>query len=402
MTILLGVLAFILVVVLLVALLLIARTKLLPSTEVTLDLGPNQKPLKTETGQSLLDALRSQGIFVPSACGGQGTCGACKCRVLEGAGDLLPTERAHINRQMQRDHLRLACQVKVKNDMKLELDPSLLGAKRWECTVISNDNVATFIKNLVLKIDPSFTFRAGGYIQVEAPAHEVAFADFDIAEPYRDAYKPYNHLKSKTKVPVTRAYSMANHPLEQGQVSLNVRIATPPRNVKNAPPGVMSSYLFNLKPGDSVTILGPFGEFFARDTNKEMIFVGGGAGMAPMRSHIFDQLLRLNSKRKITFWYGARSLKEAFFIEDFDKLQAEHENFTWHLALSEPEAGDPESYPRGFIHQVLFENYLKNHPAPEDVEYYLCGPPMMISSVKAMLDSLGVDAADIMCDDFGN
>ena len=405
-TILIGTAVFVLTVTLLVIVLLLARQKLLPSKPVQLALGgAENQSVTAETGDSLLSALAQNGIFVPSACGGQGTCGVCKLRVLKGAGSVLPTESAHLSRKEIRDGYHLACQTRISQDMQLALDDSILSVRRMKCTVVSNDNVATFIKKLVLRLPEGekLHFRAGGYVQLEAPPHDVSFKDFDISQEYRSDWDKYNlwRYESHVREKVTRAYSMANFPLEEGIIMLNVRIATPPPKSPDAPPGQMSSYIFNLKPGDEVTVLGPFGEFFARETENEMVFIGGGAGMAPMRSHIFDQLLRLNSQRRISFWYGARSLREAFFVEDFDRLAAEHPNFTWQLALSDPLPEDGDRYPRGFIHQVLFEQYLKDHHAPESIEYYLCGPPMMISAVKKMLSDLGVEPENILYDDFG-
>ena len=301
--------------------------------------------------------------------------------------------------------MRLACQVAVKRDMRLKIAEEIFGVRKWQCTVRSNKNVATFIKELVLELPKGeeVPFRAGGYIQIECPPHELSYTDFDIEEEYRADWDRFNMWQYHSKVDewVTRAYSMANYPGEEGIIMLNVRIASPPPGHPKAPPGKMSSYIFNLKPGDTVTIMGPFGEFFARDTDKEMIFIGGGAGMAPMRSHIFDQLKRLRATRRISFWYGARSLKEMFYVEDFDALAAEFPNFTWHVALSEPQPEDDWQGLTGFIHQVLYDEYLKDHPAPEDCEYYLCGPPMMISAVTTMLLDLGVEREDIMFDDFG-
>ncbi|MCF8430393.1 MAG: NADH:ubiquinone reductase (Na(+)-transporting) subunit F, partial [Melioribacteraceae bacterium] len=339
------------------------------------------------------------------ACGGGGTCGECKCIVPDGGGDVLPTEKTKLNRKQVREHYRLSCQVPVKSDMKIEVPAEVFDIKKWECTVVSNHNVATFIKELLLELPEgeNVDFRAGGYIQIEAPPHVVDYKDFDVEEEFREDWDNYKVWQYKSKVgeDIVRAYSMASFPLEVGKIMLNVRIATPPPRMPDVPPGQMSSYIFNLKPGDKVTISGPYGEFFAKETDNEMVFIGGGAGMAPMRSHIFDQLIRLNSNRKISFWYGARSLKEIFYQDHFDKLAAEHENFEWHVALSEPKEEDNWTGLTGFIHQVLLEEYLKNHPAPEDCEYYICGPPMMNSAVTQMLDNLGVEPENVMMDDFG-
>lgn len=404
--ILLGVVFFTLIVLLLVGIILVARSKLVTIGNVKIEI--NDDPEHTITvpvGGKLLNVLAEQKIFIPSACGGGGTCGECKLIVKEGGGDVLPTEKSKLTRGQIREDFRLSCQVAVKNDMKIEVEPEVFDIKKWECTVKSNKNVATFIKELVLELPEgeSVDFRAGGYIQIEAPPHELSFKDFDIEEEYRSDWDKYNVWKYKSKVTedIVRAYSMANYPEEKGIIMLNVRIATPPPNKPDVPPGQMSSYIFNLKPGDKVVISGPYGEFFAKDTDNEMVFVGGGAGMAPMRSHIFDQLKRIKTNRKMTFWYGARSLREVFYAEEFDELQANHSNFKWHLALSEPLPEDNWDGPTGFIHQVLLENYLKDHPAPEDCEYYMCGPPMMNAAVINTLENLGVEPENIMLDDFG-
>ncbi len=399
----LGVVFFTLIVIALVMVILWAKSKLVPQGEVEIVVN-GEKTIKTPVGAKLLMALADNHLFVSSACGGGGTCGQCKVRVLEGGGDLLPTEASHISKREAREGERLSCQVTVKQPMRIEVPEEVFGVKKWECTVRSNHNVATFIKELVLDLPEGETldFRAGGYIQIECPPHQLKFSDFDIDEEYRADWDKYDlwKLESKVDEPVSRAYSMANFPLENTIVMLNVRIATPPPGL-NAPPGKMSSYIFSLKPGDKVTISGPFGEFFARETDNEMVFVGGGAGMAPMRSHIFDQLMRLKSKRKMSFWYGARSLREAFYVDHFNKLQEEHPNFRWFLALSEPKPEDNWTGFTGFIHEVLYENYLKDHPAPEDCEYYLCGPPVMNAAVIKMLEDLGVERENIMLDDFG-
>ncbi len=402
-----GVVMFTLIVLALVGLILFAKSKLVASGNVTININDDpEKSITVPIGGKLLNVLADSRIYLPSACGGGGTCGECKCVVTEGAGDVLPTEKSKLNRKQIREHYRLSCQVPVKNNLRIEVPAEVFDIKKWECTVVSNRNVATFIKELVLKLPEGehVDFRAGGYIQIEAPPHELDFSkDFIIEEEYRDAWDKYNvwQYKSKVTEPIVRAYSMANFPLEVGMIMLNVRVATPPANPPGLPPGKMSSYIFALKPGDKVTISGPYGEFFARKTNNEMVFIGGGAGMAPMRSHIFDQLLRLNSTRKMTFWYGARSVREIFYKEDFDKLAAEHKNFTWNVALSEPLPEDNWTGYVGFIHQVLYDNYLKNHPAPEDCEYYICGPPMMNSAVLNLLHNLGIEPENILLDDFG-
>ncbi len=400
----LGVTFFTFIVLLLVALILFARSRLVASGNVSI-LVNDEKKLEAPVGAKLLGALAESKLFVSSACGGGGTCGQCKVKVLEGGGAILPTEESHITKREAREGDRLSCQVTVKQDMKIEVPDEVFGVKQWECEVVSNDNVATFIKELVLKIPEGeeVPFRAGGYIQIECPPHEVVYKDFKIDEKFHPDWDKFNVWRyvSRVKEPVIRAYSMANYPLESDIIMLNVRIASPPPGDDDAPPGVMSSYIWGLKPGDKVKISGPFGEFFAKDTDAEMVFIGGGAGMAPMRSHIFDQLHRLKSKRKISFWYGARSLREAFYTDEFDKLQEENENFEWHLALSDPLEEDNWQGYTGFIHVVLLENYLKDHPAPEDCEYYMCGPPMMNSAVITMLKDLGVEDENILLDDFG-
>jgi Na+-transporting NADH:ubiquinone oxidoreductase subunit F len=389
-----------------VLVLLFAKSKLVASGDVTITINEDpDKALTTRAGSTLLNTLAENGIFIPSACGGKGTCGVCKVDVVEGGGALLPTETSHISRGEAREGCRLSCQVKVKQDMSIELDPEVFSVRKWQCTVRSNHNVATFIKELVLELPAGeeVPFRAGGYIQIECPPHVVKYEDFSVEQEYRedwDKYKLWRYV-SKVTEPVSRAYSMANYPEEKGLIMLNVRIASPPPNKPDAPPGVMSSYIFNLKPGDEVTISGPYGEFFARDTDKEMVFIGGGAGMAPMRSHIFDQFKRLETDRKVSFWYGARSLREAFYVEDFDEIARENPNFEWHLALSEPLPEDNWEGHTGFIHQVVLDNYLGDHPAPEEIEYYMCGPPMMNQACIDMLLNLGVEPENIMLDDFG-
>ncbi|MCX8114810.1 MAG: NADH:ubiquinone reductase (Na(+)-transporting) subunit F [Burkholderiaceae bacterium] len=402
----LGVAMFTGVILTLVALLMLARRRLVASGDVAIVINDDPaKALKVPAGGTLLGALAANRIFVPSACGGKGACGVCEVVVKEGGGELLPTETGFISKGEARRGVRLACQVKVKRDMKIELAPEIFSVRKWTCRVVSNRNVATFIKELKLALPAGedVPFRAGGYVQIECPPHALEFRTFDIDPEYRDVWDKFDlwRFRSATDTPVTRAYSMANYPLEKGILLFTIRIAFPPDYRTDIPPGVMSSWVFNLKPGDEVTVSGPFGEFFARDTNAEMCFVGGGAGMAPMRSHIFDQLLRLRSTRKITFWYGARSLREAFYVEEFDRLQAEHPNFRWTLALSEPLPEDRWTGPTGFIHKVLYDRHLKDHAAPEDVEYYLCGPAPMTKAVIAMLLDLGVDRENILLDNFG-
>ncbi|MDX1400607.1 MAG: NADH:ubiquinone reductase (Na(+)-transporting) subunit F [Kiloniellales bacterium] len=402
----LGVTLFTAIILFLVGLILFARSKLVASGAVDILIN-GERTVHAPAGGKLLGALADENLFVASACGGGGTCAQCRVKVFEGGGSILPTELSHITKREARDGDRLACQVSVKQPMKIQIPDEVFGVKKWRCRVRSNDNVATFIKCPVLELPEgeSVDFRAGGYIQIECPPYQLGFKEFDVAEKYRDDWDKFKlwDLHVDNTEHVTRAYSMANYPDERGIIMLNVRIATPPPHADphKIPPGLMSSYIFNLKPGDEVTISGPFGEFFARDTEKEMVFIGGGAGMAPMRSHIFDQLKRLGSKRKITFWYGARSRREMFFVEDFDQLQEENENFNWYVALSDPQPGDDWEGYTGFIHNVLYDNYLKTHPAPEDCEYYMCGPPIMNASVINMLLDLGVEREDIMLDDFG-
>ncbi|WP_102869053.1 NADH:ubiquinone reductase (Na(+)-transporting) subunit F [Pseudovibrio exalbescens] len=399
-----GISLFTLIVLALVTIILVARSKLVASGNVNIEIN-GEKTVSVPAGGKLLSVLADEKIFVPSACGGGGTCAQCRVRIHEGGGSILATEESHITKREARCGDRLSCQVAVKQDMKIEVPEEVFGVKKWECTVRSNDNVATFIKELVLELPEgeNVNFRAGGYIQIECPPYMHSFSEFDVAEEYREDWDKFKlwDIEARSDVPVMRAYSMANYPEEKGIIMLNVRIATPPPGSTGILPGAMSSYIFNLKPGDKVTISGPFGEFFARDTDKEMIFVGGGAGMAPMRSHIFDQFGRIKTNRKVSFWYGARSKREMFYVEDFDKLQAENPNFEWNVALSDPLPDDDWDGYTGFIHNVLFEQYLKNHPAPEDCEYYLCGPPIMNTSVINMLLDLGVEREDIMLDDFG-
>lgn len=402
----LGVTLFTGIILALVALILFARSKLVASGAVEILINDERK-IEAPAGSKLLAALANENLFVASACGGGGTCAQCRVQIFEGGGSILPTELSHITKREAREGDRLSCQVSVKQPMKIRIPDEVFGVKKWRCRVRSNDNVATFIKCLVLELPEgeNVDFRAGGYIQIECPPYHLGFDQFDVAEEYREDWDKFHlwDLKVDNTEPVVRAYSMANYPEEKGVIMLNVRIATPPPHADptKVPAGLMSSYIFNLKPGDEVTISGPFGEFFARDTEKEMVFIGGGAGMAPMRSHIFDQLMRIETKRKITFWYGARSRREMFFVEDFDRLQAENQNFEWHVALSDPQPNDDWDGDTGFIHNVLYENYLKDHPAPEECEYYLCGPPIMNTSVINMLLDLGVEREDIMLDDFG-
>ncbi len=403
----LGVAMFTGVVLTLVLLLLVAKAKLVSSGDVKLTInGDPSKAITVASGGTLLSTLAEQKIFIPSACGGKGSCGVCKVVVKDGGGSMLPTELNHISRGEAREGCRLSCQVKVKGDMKIEIPAEVFSVRRWKCTVRSNRNVATFIKEFVLELPAGeeVPFRAGGYVQIECPPYRASFKDFDIETEYRGDWDKFNlwKIESVCSETVQRAYSMASYPDEKGIIMLNVRIATPPpRAPEGTPPGIMSSYIFSRKPGDEVIISGPFGEFFAKDTNNEMVFIGGGAGMAPMRSHIYDLFKRLHTKRKVSFWYGARSLRESFYNDEFDKIASENPNFTWNLALSEPQPEDNWTGYIGFIHKVLYDNYLKNHPAPEDVEYYICGPPMMNTAVINMLHDLGVEDENILFDDFG-
>ena len=401
-----SVLVFTTILLLLVVFIMLVRAKLVPQGGVSINVN-GERELTAPAGGRLLGTLADAEIFVPSACGGGGTCGQCRVKVLSGGGSLLPTEASLITKREAAEGERLACQVAVSQDMEIHVPDEVFGVKKWECTVRSNDNVATFIKELVVELPPGelLDFRAGGYIQIECPPHELSYSTFDIAEEYLEDWHKFDLLKIQSKVtePTLRAYSMASYPEEKDIIMLNVRIATPPPGAgKDVPTGIMSSYIFDLKPGDKCMVSGPYGEFFARETDNEMVFIGGGAGMAPMRSHIFDQLRRLDSKRRITFWYGARSLREAFYIEEFDELAASHDNFEWHLALSDPLPEDNWTGMVGFIHTVLYEHYLKDHPAPEDYEYYLCGPPMMNAAITRLLDDLGVEPENILFDDFGN
>lgn len=404
MEIVLGIVLFTLIIMALVFLILGARSKLVSTGDVEIVIN-DEKTIRTPAGSKLLGALADADLFVSSACGGGGTCGQCKVKIFEGGGSILPTEESHITKREAHEGDRLSCQVAVKQDMKIEVPEEVFGVKKWQCTVRSNENVATFIKELVLELPEGedVKFRAGGFIQIECPPHTVEYKNFTVEDDYRGDWDRFDmwRYKSVVKEDVVRAYSMANYPEEKGLVMLNVRIASPPPDNDDIPPGQMSSYIFNLKPGDKVTISGPFGEFFAKDTDKEMVFIGGGAGMAPMRSHIFDQLRRLNSSRKMTFWYGARSLREMFYTEDFDELAAENDNFTWNVALSDPLPEDNWEGYTGFIHNVLYDNYLNDHSAPEDCEFYICGPPMMNAAVINMLEDLGVERENILLDDFG-
>ena len=401
----LGIVAFTLIVNMMIFVILFARTRLVSTGDVTVEInGDPEKTITVPAGGKLLQTLAEQDLFLSSACGGGGTCAQCRCQVFDGGGSILATEEAHFNNREKKDFWRLSCQVPVKSDMKISVPDEVFGAKKWETTVKSNENVATFIKELILELPEgeAVGFDAGGYVQMEIPAYEADYKNFEIEKEYLEDWEKFKVLENKSivKEPVIRAYSMANYPEEKGIMKFNIRIASPPPGT-DYPPGEASSYLFNLKKGDKLTIFGPFGEFMAKDTQNEMVFIGGGAGMAPMRSHIFDQLLRLDSSRKISFWYGARSLKEMFYDEEFRELEQKYENFSYHTALSDPLPEDSWSGYTGFISHVLHDNYLVNHPTPEDCEYYMCGPPMMMDAAFKMLDSLGVEPENIMFDDFG-
>ena len=402
----LGVIAFTVSVNLMVIVILISRKFLIATGNVQIELNNDpDRTLNVQAGDKLLQTLANQEMFLSSACGGKGTCAQCKCVILEGGGAILPTEETHFTNKEKKEGWRLSCQVAVKDDMKVQVPDEVFGAKKWECKVLSNENVATFIKELVLKLPEGeeVAFKAGGYVQMEIPPSDISFKNFKIDKKYNEDLERFNFWNNSISIKETviRAYSMANYPEEKGVMKFNVRIELPPPGT-DYPPGEMTSYLFNLKPGDNLTIFGPFGEFFANESEAEMIFIGGGAGMAPMRSHIFDQLLRINTNRKITFYYGARSLKEVFYKEEYDELARNNENFKWTLALDSPQPEDNWEGPTGFIHQVILDEYLKNHESPEDCEYYMCGPPAMMNAVFGMLDDLGVEPEAIRFDDFGS
>lgn len=405
LSILFGVLMFTAVVLCLVGVILIAKSWLVASGNISVNIN-DQKTIEMPAGGKLLNALADQGIFVSSACGGGGTCAQCLVKVTAGGGDILPTERAHINKREAREGYRLSCQVAVKQDMKVEVPAEAFDTKKWQCKVKSNHNVATFIKEFVLKLPEGeeVNFKPGGYIQIEVPPHEQTYKDFDIEEEYRGDWDKFNVWRyvSKVEEPVIRAYSMANYPGEKGIIMLNVRVASPPpRAPDGIPPGKVSSYIFGRKPGDEVTISGPYGEFFIKDTDAEMVYIGGGAGMAPLRSHIYELFKNRKTTRKVSYWYGGRSLRELFYQDEFEAIAKEFPNFSFHVALSDALPEDNWTGYKGFIHQVLLDNYLKDHPAPEDIEYYICGPPMMNAAVFKMLDDLGVEPENIAYDDFG-
>ncbi|MCA9403805.1 MAG: NADH:ubiquinone reductase (Na(+)-transporting) subunit F [Candidatus Omnitrophica bacterium] len=401
-----SVLVFTLITLALVTLLTIVKKKVMKQGDCKIFVNDEKEPILVPSGGTLLSALAAEKVYLPSACGGGGTCAMCKCQVVEGGGDILPTETGLIPRGEQKEHFRLSCQVKVREDMKIKIPEEIFKIQKFDCTVRSNNNVATFIKELVLELPKGahLDFEAGGYIQIDIPPYQLKYSEFEIEKKFHpdwDKFKLWD-LKAENDEEIFRAYSMASHPAEEGIVMLNVRIATPPPRDMSLPPGKASSFIFNLKPGDKVTISGPYGEFFIKETKREMVYIGGGAGMAPMRSHLFHLFHTLKTRdRKVSFWYGARSKREMFYTEDFTGIEKEYDNFKYNVALSEPLPEDNWTGPVGFIHQVVLENYLKNHPEPEEIEYYLCGPPMMISAVQNMLDSLGVPEEMIAFDSFG-
>jgi Na+-transporting NADH:ubiquinone oxidoreductase subunit F len=406
-----SVVVLLLLVIVLAALIQICQKTLVNQGAVTISInGDPDKAISTEAGTTLLNTLSSNGLLLPSACGGGGTCGVCRCRVLDGGGDIGPTEEGHISYGEAKDNWRLACQVKVKQDMEIEVPAEVFSINKWECEVVSNDNVATFIKEFKVALPEGehVPFEAGGYIQIEVPSYEMDYKNIVVDEEYKpdwDRFKLWD-LSVNNPSPVIRAYSMANHPGERGVIMLNIRVATPPFDREkggwaDVPPGIASSYVFDQKPGDKVTISGPYGEFFIQETKREMCYIGGGAGMAPLRSHIFHLFHTLKTDRKVSYWYGARSLREMFYEQDFVDIEERFPNFSWNVALSEPLPEDNWTGMQGFIHQAVLDNYLSTHPAPEDIEYYLCGPPMMLSAVQKMLDDLGVEPDMIRFDDFG-
>ncbi len=399
-----GVMCFLAIQLVLVTLIVVAKKTLLPSGEISIEIN-DDTTFVAQPGEKLLTTLAGEGVILSSACGGGGSCGQCRCIVSEGGGSILPTEKSQINNREARQGMRLSCQVPVKRDMKIQVPADMLDAKKLECKVVSNNNVATFIKELVIGIPEGeeVNFKAGGYIQIEVPPHTIDYQNFEIDERFLSDWTKFKMFQYRSHVhtPVTRAYSMANYPGEKGIIKLNVRIASPPPGQAALPPGQVSSFIFNLQPGDDVTITGPFGEFFMDDSDSEVILVGGGAGMAPLRSHIFDLFKAKETKREVSFWYGGRSMKECFYLEEFDELEKKHENFSFHLALSDPLPEDNWTGSTGFIHLVLLDEYLKSHPAPEDINYYLCGPPMMNQAIFEMLESLGVESENVHFDDFG-
>ncbi|OFX73307.1 MAG: NADH:ubiquinone reductase (Na(+)-transporting) subunit F [Bacteroidetes bacterium GWE2_29_8] len=405
-----SIIVFLLIMLILVGLLLFAKSKLAPSGKLKITIN-NDKEIEVEGGSSLLSTLSNEKIFLPSACGGGGTCGMCRCQVVEGGGSILPTEKGFFSRKEQLNNWRLGCQVKIREDMKIEIPKEIFGIKKMECEVVSNNNVATFIKEFIVKLPEGETldFESGGYVQIDVPKCEVDFKDIIVEDKFREDWDNLKiwDLRMKNDEPIYRAYSMANHPAEGNIVMLNIRIATPPwdkknNKFKNVNPGICSSYVFSRKPGDKVMISGPYGEFHIKKTKNEMVYIGGGAGMAPLRSQIFQLFHTDKSHRKVSYWYGARSLREVFYESDFRNIEKDFPNFKFNLALSEPLKEDNWSGYKGFIHNVVLEEYLKKHPEPEEIEYYLCGPPIMIDSVFKMLDSLGVPKSNIAFDDFGS
>ncbi|MFP4023158.1 MAG: NADH:ubiquinone reductase (Na(+)-transporting) subunit F [Thiohalospira sp.] len=407
--ILLSIAVFLTVILALVLVLLYARKKLTPQGKVNLTIN-DEKEIEVDPGNTILTTLSNNDVYLPSACGGGGTCGMCKCQVLEGGGSILPTETGFFTRKEQQNYWRLGCQVKIRDDMKIKVPEEVMGIKKWECEVVSNKNVATFIKEFVVKLPEGeiLDFKPGGYVQIDVPKVEVDFKDIEVEERFRDEWDQFNmwDLKMKNSEETFRAYSMANHPAEGNIVKLNIRIATPPWDrskgaFKKVNPGVCSSYIFSRKPGDKVTLSGPYGEFFIKDTDREMVYIGGGAGMAPLRSHIFHLFHTLKTERKVSYWYGARSLREVFYEEEFRKIEKEFPNFSFHIALSEPKEEDNWDGLTGFIHQVAYDEYLSKHEEPEEIEYYLCGPPVMNDAVQDMLYNLGVPDEMVDFDDFG-
>jgi Na+-transporting NADH:ubiquinone oxidoreductase subunit F len=403
-----SIIVFLIIIMSLVGILLLAKAKLAPQGQVNLKI--NDLEMEVSPGSTLLSTLSGSGIFLPSACGGGGTCGMCKCQVVEGGGSILPTETGFFTRREQHDNWRLGCQVKIREDIMVKVPEAVMGIKKWECEVVSNRNVATFIKEFVVRLPEgeSLDFLPGGYVQIDVPKYEASFRDFEIEEQFRDDWDEYKmwDLKINNREETFRAYSMANYPAEKNLIKLNIRIATPPwdndrKQFMNVPPGLCSTFIFSRKPGDKVLISGPYGEFHIKDTDNEMIYIGGGAGMAPLRSHIFHLFKTLETKRKVSYWYGARSLREVFYEDEFRQIEKKFPNFKFNLALSEPLPEDNWTGYTGFIHKVLLENYLCEHDAPEDIEYYFCGPPLMNSAVLRALDSLGVPKENIAFDDFG-
>jgi Na+-transporting NADH:ubiquinone oxidoreductase subunit F len=405
----LSIVVFLGITLILVGMLLYAKSKLTAGGTVKIKIN-DEKELEVAPGSTLLSTLSQEKLFLPSACGGGGTCGLCRCQILIGGGSILPTETGFFNRKQVHDHWRLGCQVKVRENMDIHVPEEVLGIKKWECEVVSNRNVATFIKEFVVKLPPgeALHFKSGGYIQIDVPQYEMTFRDIDVEPQFRDEWDRYKmwDLKMKNSTETFRAYSMANHPAEGNIVMLNIRIATPPWDksaggFKNVPPGICSSFIFSKKPGDKVVVSGPYGEFFIKNTEREMIYIGGGAGMAPLRSHIFHLFNTLKTNRKVSYWYGARSKREIFYEQDFRQIEKKFPNFRFNIALSEPVPEDKWNGYEGFIHQVLYEEYLNKHEAPEDVEFYLCGPPMMNDAVQKMLYNLGVPDEMVDFDDFG-